>query len=200
MGIERRLGVVLICLVAACAARSAVPQASGTIDPRDLYPLVEGNAWSYDVDAGDGSTTLAITRVDSVDGRIAEVRTGRAVIRYEVLSEGIRIPAEDVWLIRVPLREGETWRARGGRTARLVSTRAHARTSAGDFDNCVEVLETGGELELEVQTVYCPGVGPVSVQSTMRSTVSDRFVTVSARLRGYEITRLPRPRPRPSTP
>lgn len=195
VGIERRLGAVVFCLAVACAAPNPVPRENGAIDPLDLYPLIEGNAWSYDVDAGDGATTLAITRVDSFDGRIALVRTGRAIIRYEVLPEGIRVPSEDVWLIRGPLREGETWSARGGRTARLGSTRTHAQTAAGRFHDCIEVLETGGKLELEVRTVYCPGVGPVIVESTMRSAVSDRFVTVSARLRGYEVTRPPGPAP-----
>jgi len=50
------------------------------------------------------------------------------------------------------------------------------------------VSETGGKLELEVQTVYCASVGPVLVESTMRSNVSDRALTVSARLRGYEVS------------
>ncbi|HSN84496.1 MAG TPA: hypothetical protein VLS88_18090 [Polyangiales bacterium] len=195
LGIERRFGAIVFCLATACAAQNAVPQQEGAIDPLDLYPLSEGNAWSYDVDVGDGTTTLAVTRVDSFDGRIALVRNGRTVIRYEVLPEGIRVPSEDVWLIRGPLREGETWRARGGRTARLTSMHTHARAAAGSFDDCVEVSETGGKLELEVRTVYCAGVGPVFVESTMRSAVSDRFVTVSARLRGYEVTRSPRPRP-----
>jgi hypothetical protein len=163
------------------------------IDPSDLYPLQSGNAWSYDVDTGEASTTLAITRVEAFDGRIAEVHTGHAIVRYEVLAEGIRVPPGDVWLVRAPLVEGAIWPGRGGRTARLISISARVETGAGSFDRCVEVLETGGKRELEVRTVYCPGVGPVSVGSTMRSNVSDRFVTVSAQLRGYDVSPLPSP-------
>jgi hypothetical protein len=155
------------------------------VDPSELYPLRAGNAWSYDVDTGEASTTLAITRVHAFDGHIAEVHTGRAVVRYEVLAEGIRVPPGDAWLVRAPLVQGATWPGRGGRTARVVSTDTTAETPAGTFDRCVEVLETGGKLELEVRTVYCPGVGPVWLSSTMRSKVSDRIVTVSAKLRGY---------------
>jgi hypothetical protein len=164
-----------------------VPTIEAAIDPRDFYPFSPGNAWSYDVDTAEGSTILAVTVVDAFDGRVAEVRTGRAMVRYEARADGIRIPSEDSWLVRAPLHEGATWPSRGGRTARLVSTGVDAETPAGRFGGCIEILETGGQLDLEVATVYCPGVGPVSVRSTMRSKSSDRVITVSARLRGYEV-------------
>ncbi len=187
-----RAAAAALCL-AACAGTSPPPPSHTVIDPGDLYPLQAGNAWSYDVDTGEASTTLAITRVEAFDGRIAEVHTGRAVLRYEVLAEGIRVSPGPAWLVRAPLAEGATWPGRGGRTARLISTNAAVETPAGTFDQCVEVLETGGKLELEVRTVYCPGVGPVSVRSAMRSNVSDRVVTVSAQLRGYHVSLLPSP-------
>ncbi len=185
--------VAALCLVAACAGKSPRPPSHTVIDPSDLYPLQAGNAWSYDVDTGEASTTLAVTRVEAFDGRIAEVHTGQAIVRYEVLAEGIRVPPGDVWVVRAPLSEGATWPGRGGRTARLISLDTTVETDAGTFDQCVEVLETGGKLELEVRTVYCPGVGPVLVGSTMRLNVSDRFVTVSAQLRGYNVSSSPSP-------
>lgn len=171
-----------------CAAAPPPNASSDVPAPRDLYPLVIGNAWSYEVDTGNATTTLAITRVQSADGDNVEVRTGSSTIRYEVRAEGIRVPAEDVWLLRVPLRIGATWSARGGRTATLVSLDAVADTPAGAFRHCAEVLEQGGELDLEVRTTYCPGVGPVVVTSTMRSDVSERSLTVTAQLRGYEVS------------
>ncbi|MGD8824304.1 MAG: hypothetical protein PVI24_04935 [Myxococcales bacterium] len=189
----RRPMVVIYCLAMGCASHAVPSGPDLAIDPRDFYPLHEGNAWSYDVDTGEDSTTLAVTHVDAFDGRVAEVRTGKAVVRYEVGAKGIRIPSEQAWLLRAPLREGATWVSRGHRTAKVMSTRARAKTSAGDFDGCIEIVETGGELELQITTVYCPGVGPVSVQSTMRSKVSERTLTVSARLRGYEVTPLSDP-------
>jgi hypothetical protein len=178
----------MLCFVAACAGHNPAASSRTTFDPTDLYPLQTGNAWSYDVDTGEPPTTLGITRVEAFDGRIAEVHTGRAVVRYEVLQEGIRVPPGDAWLIRAPLVEGATWPGRGGRTARLNAVDVSVVTPAGTFDRCIEVVETGGRLELEVRTVYCPHVGPVRVSSTMRSNVSDRVVTVSAELRGYDVT------------
>jgi len=185
-----RAAVATLALSVACAGQSPVATTHVAIDPSDLYPLQTGNAWSYDVDTGEASTTLGITRVEAFDGRIAEVHTGRAVVRYEVLPEGIRVPPADAWLVRAPLAEGATWPGRGGRTALLISTGTTVETPAGTFDRCMEILETGGKLELEVRTVYCPGVGPVLVVSTMRSNVSDRVVEVSAQLRGYDVSPL----------
>jgi len=174
-------------MTAACASamRPASPKPT---EPRDLYPLETGNAWSYDVDTGEASTTLAVSRVETFDGRIAEVRTGETLIRYEVLPEGIRVPPGEEWVLRAPFEQGATWPGRGGRTARLVFMGLRVETRAGAFQDCVLVSETGGKLELEVRTVYCPRVGPVSVESTMRSNLSDRTLTVSAKLRGYEIS------------
>lgn len=181
-----RLGAAALLLAVACAPRMP-PASPGTIAPSDLYPLKTGNAWSYDVDTGEASTTLAISRVVRLDGQVAEVRTGRTLLRYELLPDGIRLPPGDEWILRTPLEEGATWPGRGGRSAQLVSMGLSIETRAGSFDKCVLVIETGGELELEVRTVYCPGVGPVTVESTMRSKLSDRALTVSARLRGYVV-------------
>ena len=113
---RRRVGVAVLFLSAACAGRAPAPRAEAALDPSDLYPLSEGNAWSYDVDTGEASRTLGITRVESFDGRIAEVRTGQTVHRYEVTPEGIRVPSKNAWLVRAPLRAGATWPAPGGRT------------------------------------------------------------------------------------
>lgn len=187
------LGVaaLLLCIPVGCSGKSAPTEKPSPLDPSDLYPLSTGNAWSYDVDTGEASTTLAITRVESFDGRFAQVRTARTIVRYEVQAEGIHVPADEAWLIRAPLREGSKWAARGDRTAELVSLNSAVETPAGAFQSCVEVLERGGRLELEVRTVYCPGVGPALVESTMRSNVSERVLTVTARLRGFAVS--PRP-------
>jgi hypothetical protein len=185
--------VAVVCVAAACAVRNSPVASHGAVHPADLYPLQTGNAWSYDVDTGEASTTLVVTRVALFDGRLAEVHTGRTIVRYEVSQDGIRVAAGDGWIIHSPVEQGATWLGRGGRTAQVVSIGATLQTRAGTFDGCVEVLETGGKLELEVRTVYCPGVGPVSVRSTMRSSVSDRVVTVSAQLRGYEVNPSPSP-------
>lgn len=184
----RALFLVACVAVLGCgASKPTAPDSAAEIVPINLYPLRPGNAWSYDVNTGEPPSTLAVSRVETVDGSIATVRTGQGSVKYEIREDGIRVVSEGVWLFRAPLEEGASWPARGGRTGRLVSTEVSIETQAGSFTGCLEVVETGGRLELEVRTVYCPLVGPVAVDSTMHSNVSDRAVSVHARLRGYNV-------------
>lgn len=189
----RRLPCAVLCIAMlsstlGCGTKKrSTPDPALVIRPVDLYPFQEGNAWSYDVHTGDASTTLAVKRVQSVHGPIVTVSTGTASVRYEVRDEGIYVLSEQAWLFRAPLEEGATWPARGGRTGEITSTVASIETPAGSFRGCLEVRETGGKLGLVVRTIYCPFVGPVAVDSTMLSDVSDRSASVSARLRGYTV-------------
>lgn len=189
MGTWVRVLFVVACLaVLGCGASNpTTPDSTRVIAPIDVYPLRPGNAWAYDVSTGEPPSTLAVTRVETVQGSIATVRTGQASLKYDIREEGIRLVSEEAWLFRAPLEQGSSWPARGGRTGRLVSTEASIETPAGRFSGCLEIVETGGKLELEVRTVYCPFVGPVAVDSTMRSSVSDRAVSAHARLRGYDV-------------
>lgn len=141
------MALVAVCLVA-CAGRPASKPPERAIEASDLYPLEQGNAWSYDVDTGERSTTLAVTRVESFDGRVAKVRTGDTLIEYEVRPEGVYVPSENAWLVREPLRRGARWPARGGRTAEVVSMHARVDTAFDRLEGCVEVVEVGGRLDL----------------------------------------------------
>ena len=174
-------------VVSSCASRPPLVDREPSFDPLTLYPLREGNAWSYDVDTGDAQTTLAITRVVSVDAQTVRVRTGDSLVEYEVRPEGIYVAEDGAWLLRGPVRRGVTWPARGGRTAEIVAMPEAVETPAGTLRGCVEVLERGGRLDLEIRTIYCEGVGPASVSSTMRSATSNRTLTVTAVLRGYDV-------------
>lgn len=185
---RRLVKTAWVWFVLSCATASGPEEPRRATDPHAMYPMHPGNAWSYDVDTGAPATTLAVTRVEAREGHQARVRTGEKVVRYQLDREGIRTVPEGRWLLRTPFVVGAQWAAPGGRDARVVSVAAALQTPAGSFEGCLEVLETGGELDLEVRTVYCPGVGPVSVASTMRSKVSERSVTVTATLRGYAVS------------
>lgn len=184
----RRVGLALLALaVTSCGGSQSVaaPADKAELVPADFYPLKVGNVWSYDVDSGDETPTLAITKVERVDGSLVELRTNRAqAVRYELRPEGISA-GDRVWLLRAPIRTGSEWQSRGGRVAMVGSTTETITTEAGTFSPCVRVHERGGELELDVTTVYCKDVGPVYVQSTM--TTKRGSVSVTARLRGYSL-------------
>jgi hypothetical protein len=173
--------------IASCASG---PSASGRkpadLSPRSLYPLHEGAAWSYDVDAGDGeATVLATTRVLRVQGTSVEVQSGQAVLRYAFLPDGIQRVDGGTFLLRAPVALGSEWPAGLNTQARVTAVDQLLQTPAGNFESCVVVTEQGGDSGRKVTTSYCPGVGPVRVDSEME--VRGKLLRVTATLRGYSL-------------
>ena len=172
-------------LACASASKSTTPQRSN-LTAVDYYPMVTGAAWSYDVDTGTGLSTLAVTRVVSREGNSAQVQTSNSPpVPYQFRSEGIFSSRDNVWLLHDPIAVGSSWAARGGRTATITELSETVQTAAGAFGPCVKVSEQGGEAQLEIDTTYCAGVGPVLVISAMRSELTDKRVSVVAKLRGF---------------
>lgn len=184
--------LLAILLVCGCGPSGPGPDHAETdrLAPHRLYPLSAGNVWSYDVDLGlEGEPpALAITRVQSVEGSRITVSSGpdqNEWVEYELRPEGIFRVASGNWLLRAPIERGAEWPSGSGRTARVTSVTESVETPAGDFTGCVKVEETGDEAGRDIMTVYCPDVGPVFVQSGMRSRLSGMTARVVARLRGY---------------
>lgn len=182
---------VFILLVAAGCGGAQHPQGSGPdrLAPANLYPLEEGNVWSYNVYGAQGDLpTLEVRRVVSRKGEHAEVQSwGGKKVEYELRPQGIYRPAFGVWLLKAPIRAGAEWPSASGRTARVVSVDETADVPAGHFKGCVRVEERGGEAGLAVVTVYCPGIGPVYVRSGMRAKLTGETAQVVGKLLGYEL-------------
>ena len=177
------LGVVFC---GACgSANGAKPTSTDQLAPNRLYPLKVGAVWSYNVDTGVGLNTLAISRVLSVRGQRVEVGSGGAPIAYEVSSEGIRRQDDRTWVLKAPIRSGARWQSPVGE-ARVLSTEATIETPAGSFTHCVRVEEQSEDRSRRVETIYCPNVGPVYIDSHMELKVAATQTRVSARLLGYK--------------
>ena len=183
------LGCIALLLLAACGPSTPGAEEPGgdPFDPHNLYPLADGHVWSYNVDTGTGEPTLAITKVISHVGARVEVTSGGDPVVYEIRDEGIFRPGSGTWLLRAPVREGSEWPSSGGMTARVTSTQATVETPGGTFEGCVRVEESGGEGDRYVQTVYCPGIGPVYLESRMTLTTSEMPVRVIANMLGYNL-------------
>jgi hypothetical protein len=153
--------------------------------PLNLYPLREGHVWSYNVDTGTDLPTLTITRVVAHIGSRVEVSSGGDAVVYELRPDGIFRPMSETWLLKAPVREGATWPSAQGMVARVASTTESVETPSGSYTDCVRVEEQGGEADRLVNTVYCPGIGPVLVASRMQLTLTEEPVEVTARLLGY---------------
>lgn len=185
----RRLPTLVLLLLGACGS-TQTPTSTEPVTVNRLYPLAEGQVWSYNVDTGgDEPPTLAISRVVGVEGNRYEIQNNRSdTVRYEVRPEGIYAVATESWLIRDPIEEGREWPAGSGRTARIASTDVEVDTAAGRFESCVRVEEGGGRDGRRIMTIYCPDVGPVVVESSMDAQITGRTATVRAELLGYGST------------
>jgi hypothetical protein len=156
------------------------------LSPLSLYPLREGAAWSYDVDAGDGeSPVLATTRVLRIQGTNVEVQSGQAVLRYALLPDGIQRVDSGKHLLHTPIALGSEWPAGLNTQARVSAVDQLLQTPAGNFESCVVVTELSADSGRKVTTSYCPGVGPVRVESEME--VRGKLLRVTATLRGYSL-------------
>ena len=171
----------------ACAGSGAHPAAPPRdLSPTSLYPLHQGSAWSYDVDAGDGQLVLATSRVLRVAQGVVEVQSGQGVQRYELTDQGIRrVGGADAYLLRAPIAAGKHWAAGPSTEAHVAALEQTVKTPAGEFEACVVVEEQNAESGQEISTTYCPGVGPVRVESKMQ--VRGQALRVSAVLRGFSL-------------
>ncbi len=180
------LAASLLLLATACAGTQKKPSPALEITPATLYPLAEGNAWSYDVDTGEGDSVLAVARVARKVGEIAEVVTGSSeALRYEPRSDGIARVGSEGYVLKAPLDKGASWPSGPGRTALVSDVGVRFESTAGRFQACVVIDERDEASGQRTFTTYCPGVGPVQVVSEMD--VRGQTLRVVARLRGYDV-------------
>lgn len=153
-----------------------------------LYPMATGYIWTYDIDTQTGMTSLGITRVVDVQGQVVGIAAdGGEVHTYERRPEGIYQPASQTWLLRDPIAVGTEWPSTAGRTARIESVTETVDVTDGHYENCVAVMEEGGEGGHHVRTTYCMGVGPVIVESRQELITSmTGGLTVVGRLRAHQ--------------
>jgi hypothetical protein len=182
MRLIARLGALV--LIAGCAS-APEPKPTQELTPARLFPLTAGSAWSYDVDTGDGTTALAITKVTEASASVAAVQGGEGLTRYELRPDGIFRSSLSGYLLKSPIRLGATWASGGGMQAEITRMNADLSTPAGEFHGCVEVNERGAPSGALITTTYCPDVGPAVVVSRIELLTGK--VEVVARLRGYQI-------------
>ncbi|MCB9666502.1 MAG: hypothetical protein H6715_00040 [Myxococcales bacterium] len=184
------LGILFLVVIGtACGASKPPTQSTPTkITAAILYPLRLGSVWSYDVDTGVGLNTLAISRVVGVHGTRAEVGAGSTPVAYEVTNAGIWRADGTGWLLRNPIVRGATWQSPIGR-AKVLSMWRSIDTPAGRFAHCTQVRETSADLSRRVDTIYCPTVGPVFIDSQMEMKISGQSTRVTARLLGFDFSK-----------
>lgn len=158
------------------------------VSARNLYPMAAGYIWTYDIDTQTGMSSLGITRVREVQGNLVGIAAdGAEAHTYELREEGIYQPATETWLLRDPIAVGQSWPSTHGRTARIESVTETVDVTDGHYENCVLVVEEGGDAGLHLRTTYCQDVGPVIVESRQELITSmTGGLTVTGRLRAHQ--------------
>lgn len=186
----RTLTLVTFCslALAGCPATGPTTPPPLAVTARNLYPMAAGYIWTYDIDTQTGMSSLGITRVVDVQGNLVGIAAdGGEVHTYELRAEGIYQPASSTWLLRDPIAVGQEWPSTQGRTARIESVTETVDVTDGHYDDCVVVMEEGGESGHHVRTTYCLGVGPVIVESRQELITSmTGGLTVTGRLRAHQ--------------
>jgi hypothetical protein len=181
-------GCIVAAWVVGCGAAASQQGPASSITVERLYPLRAGSVWTYDVDTGEGLPVLAITRVLASSNGHVEVSSGSDSLHYEQRPDGLFRADVGSYLLRMPLAAGSEWEGHDGGRAQITHIDARASTPAGDFVNCVEVVENSGVSEKRVRTVFCPDVGPVEIESSLQIQLTGKSTRVIARLRGYDFS------------
>jgi hypothetical protein len=180
--------LIVIALSVACGAAAPKSGVASSITVERLYPMRAGSVWTYDVDTGEGLPVLAITRVLAASNGQVEVSSGSDSLHYELRPEGLFRVDVSSYLLKSPLTAGARWEGHDGGRAEITRIDARASTPAGDFANCIEVVETGGQSDKRVRTVFCPDVGPVEIESSLHIQLTGKSTRVLAKLRGYDFS------------
>jgi hypothetical protein len=184
----RTLVSALVLVALGCGeAPPTVVDRGDPLDPRRVYPLADGNIWTYDIDTGTGVNTAGIFRCRRVGDNRYEMRPdGGEAVTYEVRPDGIWHETARAYLLKRPLRVGATWETVNGRTARVTSVSETIQTPmAGNFEGCVVVEETAGAANRPQVTTYCPDVGAVRIEARQQMQLSGQEVAAIGTLRAY---------------
>jgi hypothetical protein len=193
---SRRLLLALLCVVGvACAepTKSAPafvppPNAAPESAVSRFFPLIDGTQWAYDAEDDEtGNKGMFVTRARAVAGARFSLLTGQRSRVVEVRPEGITRVETGTYLLRAPLTPGVEWPGDAGATVRVGDVDRMADVPAGKFAGCLETVEelrsTTPEPQRRVTTVYCPGVGIVSLHA--EAWESGRHVGERAVLRSF---------------
>ncbi|QQR91139.1 MAG: hypothetical protein IPJ88_05240 [Myxococcales bacterium] len=178
------IGLLMIAGLGCGGAQPHEPQVD-RLSPSVLFPMKQGYVWSYDVDTGEGLNTLAISRVLSVRAGRVEMSTGGSeAMVYQTGRDGISRGDDDTWVLKAPIKKDARWKSPVGQ-AIVLSTDEKVSTKAGEFKDCVRIQEQSEDASRQVDTVYCPEVGPVLIDSRMTLKLAGGQSQVVARLLGY---------------
>ncbi|MEM9696654.1 MAG: hypothetical protein AAGA56_29200 [Myxococcota bacterium] len=133
----------------------------------NLFPIRAGYQWVYATSGDEGENGRLLVRAERTVATEGVLVTGGRRKTFHFEGEGIREGSSlgAAFVLRPPLEVGRTWRGTHGGTVEVTGVRVTARVPAGLYDGCISTVERrGGDVRLQVNTVYCPDVGIVSLE------------------------------------
>ena len=133
-----------------------------------FFPLVDGMVYTYRTVNEVGEEGLLLARVHRTDARHGELRFPSGSRSFEYTADGVVLHArtgETTHVLKAPLEVGTTWRGEHGGNTRVLGVGVSADTPAGHHEGCVQTMEERlGDRPVRYATVFCPGVGVVSLE------------------------------------
>jgi hypothetical protein len=162
-GFAAGAGLAAGCGTAGSGPPARVPRTGLTA--ADLYPLIQGFKWAYDLEK-DGEKILATYAVVESNAKGATILAGGEKLSYVTSLEGIaQIDGGGVgdFILKNPVTKGAKWPVAGG-TAEIVSTTEEVTVEAGHFYDCAVVEVTRTDPPRLARTTFAPDVGPVALE------------------------------------
>jgi hypothetical protein len=161
--------VAALAGVVSCATGGKSPGPDrGEPTALDYAPLAVGASWTYALNFQGQTGERTVSIVAEKDGYFVDSEKGE--LRHT--REGLRDRSR--YLVRHPLRAGESWKAVLSASAveryRIVSVSEPCESLAGRFDDCLVVEATvrrDAEVSLQSRFVWARGVGLVKIETAV---------------------------------
>ncbi len=161
--------LLLVAALAGCASAGKAPVLDrGEPTTLDYAPLAVGASWTYALNFQGQTGERTVSIVEEKGGYFVDSEKGE--LRHT--REGLRDRSR--YLLRHPLRAGESWKAVLSASAveryRIVSVGEPCESLAGRFDDCLTVEATvrrDAQVSLQSRFVWARGVGLVKIETAV---------------------------------
>lgn len=180
-------GMLLMACASAPPAESkvSVPPPVAVSKAERFLPLLDKTVFAYETEAeSTGERGLLVLEVRRPRPNRAELVVAGRIRRLEIDETGIR-HVTGGWLLKDPLTSGASWPGDFG-SIRVTALDRAVSTPAGEFQGCLETLESSNSAEFSKQTttVYCPHVGIVMRRTEVESDQGHGVETIRLRSHG----------------